>query len=346
MTKTWLLEWSHGRSTIHAAGGAIGHTELRLDDARWVAPFHEAPWVSRGEVIDPPMLANLRGEWACLPFGRSYGAADELPEPWAAEALAPVSRDDGPLVASDHLLHGYGSNADWRLVSQSAGSLIIAIEYPQDSAIERITRHISAVGGTPAMDISVEIVARRACARPFGFHPNFALRGRPESFRIEPGPFAFGLTHPTGEPGVSTAKPDTRFADLSAVPLRAGGTGHFDLLPFAQATEEIVQLCGIDGSVRLVDDAAKAVWSLTWDARTMPSCLLWMSNRGRRYPPWNGENLCVGVEPVVSAFDLGTSIAAAANPIARDGVPTAVRLEPSVPARFGYRIAGSAHPTG
>jgi hypothetical protein len=342
MTKIWSLEWSKGRTEVHAAGGALGHTEFRLNDGRWAAPFHEAPWIVRGQAVEPTMLANLRGEWACLPFGRLYGASDGLPGEWASSAAALLPAEDAPIDASDYLLHGFGWGADWSLVSRSEEGLVITVAYPKTSPIERMTRTYSPVAGAAAMDLSVEIRARRRCRRPFGFHPNFALGGDPGTFRIEPGRFEFGLTHPTGEEGVSRAKSDTRFSDLRSVPLKAGGDGRFDLLPFAHDTEEIVQLCGIDGSVRLIDTSANVIWSLTWDADVMPSCLLWMSNRGREYAPWDGENLCVGVEPVISAFDLGSVASAASNPIASRGVPTAALFEPGVPKTFRYRIGANA----
>ena len=340
MTEIWSLEWSHGRVTVHAAGGALGRSAFRFEDGRWIEPFYEAPWLGRSRPINPPMLANLRADCICLPFGRPYGTADALPGPWATAATTPVRDEDGPTGASDALLHGFGANADWKLVSRSDAGIVIAVDYPEDSPIERLTRAVKPVSGEAAIEVAVEIHARRSCRRPIGFHPNFALRGRPGSFRIEPGRFAFGLTHPTGEAGVSRARPDTRFHDLGAVPLKDGGSARFDLLPFAGDTEEIVQLCGIDGSLRLVDDEAGASWTLTFDPSALPSCLLWMSNRGRKYDPWNGDNLCVGVEPVASAFDLGVAAALAPNPMTAASVRTAIRVEPDSPVTIGFRLAG------
>jgi hypothetical protein len=343
MAETWSIAWSHGRATVHAGAGALGRTDFRLDDGRTVNPFHDAPWLGRAAPVDPPMMANLRGDWACIPFGHPYGPAEGLTGAWAAAATAPP---DGPLAPSDALQHGYGANVDWSLVSQSTEALVIAVDYPDDSAVARLIRTIRPVPGEAALDVSVEIRARRPGGRPFGFHPNFALRGRPGSFRVEPGSFAFGLTHPTGERGVSKARPDARFATLAEVPLAAGGTGRFDRLPFAEDTEEIVQLCGIDGSVRLIDEAERVAWTLSFDPGRLPSLLLWMSNRGRKYDPWNGENLCLGVEPIASAFDLGTPAALAPNPIAAASVPTALRLDPAAPVTVGFRLSGRSLPPG
>jgi len=338
MGETWSIEWSHGHATVHAGAGALGRTDFRLDDGRTVNPFYEAPWLGRAEPVEPPVMTNLRGDWACLPFGHPYGADEGLTGAWAKAAAAAVDR---PLTLGETIQHGYGANVDWRLVSQTAAALTIAVDYPAESPIAGLTRTIRPVPGQAAIDVSVEIGARVPCRRPFGFHPNFALRGAPGSFRIEPGRFAFGLTHPTGERGVSMTKREARFSSLGEAPLASGGTAPFDRLPLAEDTEEIVQLCGIDGSVRLLDEAERAAWTLTFD-KTLPSLLLWMSNRGRRYDPWNGRNLCLGVEPIASAFDLGTPASVAPNPIADAGVPTALTLDPAKPVTVGFRLSGRA----
>jgi hypothetical protein len=338
MGETWSIEWSHGHATVHAGAGALGRTDFRLNDGRTVNPFYEAAWLGRAEPVAPPVMTNLRGDWACLPFGHPYGADEGLTGAWAKAAAAALDR---PLTPGETIQHGYGANVDWRLVSRTGAALVIAIDYPGESPIAGLTRTIRPVPGQAAIDVSVEIRARRPCRRPFGFHPNFALRGAPASFRIEPGRFAFGLTHPTGERGVSKSKREARFSSLAEVPLASGGTARFDRLPFAEDTEEIVQLCGIDGSVRLVDEAERAAWTLTF-GKDLPSLLLWMSNRGRQYDPWNGRNLCLGVEPIASAFDLGTPASVASNPIADAGVPTALTLDPARPVTVGFRLSGEA----
>jgi hypothetical protein len=349
MGETWSIAWSHGRATVHAGAGALGRTDFRLDDGRTVNPFYEAPWLGRAEPVEPPVMTNLRGDWACLPFGHPYGADEGLTGAWAEAAGTKL---DGPLTPGETIQHGYGANVDWRLVSQTGEALVIAVDYPSESPVAGLTRTIRPVPGQPAIDVSVEIHARRPCRQPFGFHPNFALRGAPGSFRIEPGRFAFGLTHPTGERGVSKAARAARFSSLGDVPLASGGSAPFDRLPFAGDTEEIVQLCGIDGSVRLLDEAERAAWTLTFDKEarsaggatgtreSLPSLLLWMSNRGRKYDPWNGRNLCLGVEPIASAFDLGTPASVSANPIADAGVATALTLDPARPVTVGFRLSG------
>lgn len=66
--------------------------------------------------------------------------------------------------------------------------------------------------------------------------------------------------------------------------------------------------------------------------------LLWMSNRGRRFAPWNGRHLALGMEPICSAFDLGPQVSAADNPISRAGTPTARRFTAGESFGTTYRI--------
>jgi hypothetical protein len=338
MTENWSLDWSHGSVTVHSGAGAIGRTCFRLEDGREVEPFHEAPWITAGEAVEPG-LRNLRGDWPCLPFGRVYGPDDRLVGPWRSLVEAPVPDSASPLAESDFLLHGYSANAEWSLVSKTEREIVLGLDYPGDSPIQRITRSIRPLEGQAGLDVAVTITARRRCVRPFGFHPNFALRGTPGSFHIEPGPYRFGLTHPVDEV-LARAAPNSRIASLADVPLKAGGGERFDRLPFADDREDIIQLCGIEKGMHLVDHHDRVAWDLTWDTAKLPSCLLWMSNRGRKFAPWNGRNLCVGVEPVASAFDFGSVIAGADNPVAKEGIVTALTIELGAPFTVGYRLVG------
>src|ERR1700726_3555606 len=103
MAETWSITWSHGRATVHAGAGALGRTDFRLDDGRTVDPFYEAPWLGRAEPVDPPVMANLRGDWACIPFGHPYGREEGLTGAWAKAAATAL---DGSLAPADIIQHG------------------------------------------------------------------------------------------------------------------------------------------------------------------------------------------------------------------------------------------------
>lgn len=337
METVWHLEWTHGAFDVHAKGGMLGGVAFTAG-GRVIRPFYEAPWLGEPEPQPPGLLGVMRNEFPCVPFGVPY-SPDGLPAGWREAVATPVAAQDAALDASDDLQHGYGCVGEWALVRQTAHEIEIALDYPDSSPIARLTRIIRADPQRPALDIVLRIDARVDARRPMGLHPNLALPALTGAFRIEPAAFRFGMVHPGGpERGVSRAAAGATFDALDSVPLSTGGTGAFDRLPLGAPTEEIVQLCGIGGAVTLTDDVAATAYRLSWDADKLPSLLLWISNRGRTYAPWNGRNLCVGVEPVASAFELGCVASLAPNPINARGVPTALSISAQRPTEIAYRF--------
>ena len=333
------VEWRFGQFAVHARGAMLAETSLRAPSGQQVRPFYEAPWIGEPGPVEPPLLAGMRNEFPCLPFGGLY-PDDSVTDAWAPSLVAQVAEADAPIVNSDLMLHGPCGAADWTFGESDAGGVTLTLDYPGDSPIARLERTVCAVPDAPAIDFTLSVTARRPCRRPIGVHPNLALPAVAGALELQPGAFAFGMVHPAGpEPGVSRALSGAVFEDLSRVPLHSGGAAGFNRLPFAHDTEETLQLCGCDGTVAIVDHERRCRYRLDWDAAILPSLLLWISNRGRAYAPWNGRNLCVGVEPMAGAFDLGTRAALASNPINARGLPTALPLTPGAPVTLRYRFA-------
>jgi hypothetical protein len=245
-------------------------------------------------------------------------------------------------------LHGYPANAAWHLVDSSPTHLSIGLDFPPRNALRRLVRTIRVDPMRASVDLKLTIEARNACRRTIAFHPSFALPDAPGAIEIVPDGFAFGIVQPQGpETGLSKALPSAQFEKLDNVPLAGGGAGVFDHLPFAEAREEILMLCGVTGGVSLNDRAAGVAYRMTWDNDRLPNLALWMSNRGRLHSPWNGRNLCVGVEPCVSAFG-GILASLADNPVKKRGVATSLELHPGENTQLSYRISaclkdGAAH---
>jgi len=339
VTDMWRLEWRYGQLAVHSLGAIIDDVCLNVGN-RQARPFYSAPWIGEGLQIDASLLRDLRGEFPCLPFGVSYSPSSAEDLSWRTALEHSVSPEDGPLDdASDALLHGYSCVAEWHLIERDATSLTLAIEYPQTSPIGRVTRRVRIDPGKPAFEVGMTIEARRDCRRPAGFHPTFRLSAAPRSVRILPGSFLQGFTHPAGpEKGISRAASGATFQRLSAVPLSTGGVAAFDELPFEYDTEEVVLLAGCTSPTMLFDRESHVKYVLDWDREHLPSLLLWMSNRGRRASPWYGRNLCLGVEPVAAAFDLGCRASLAFNPINRAGFSTALQLRGGSATTLSYRL--------
>ena len=109
-------------------------------------------------------------------------------------------------------------------------------------------------------------------------------------------------------------------------------------LPFAGDVEELLQIQGLDGTVALVNHAEGYRARLSWQKEHFPSLLLWMSNRGRKFEPWNGRHVALGIEPICSPFGLGPATALADNPIAASGTPTALDFSADHTFVARYRI--------
>jgi hypothetical protein len=127
-------------------------------------------------------------------------------------------------------------------------------------------------------------------------------------------------------------------APIAAAPTRTGGLVDARALPLAVAAEDLLQLISADGNVGLVNRADGYRVRVTWDRTHFPSLLLWFSNRGRRAYPWSGRHLAIGIEPVCSAFDLGTQVSTAPNPLNQHGIPTSRQFSAGETFSTRYRI--------
>jgi hypothetical protein len=326
------LAWSHGVVTVEALGGMIGPTSFVLPDGRQVAPFHIAPWFDEALPAGlPGILRRLRGEWPCVPFGTD--APRTLPAGWPQGGMS----FDGADVP-----HGHSSNVDWQFLPSGPGAIEMLCTYPDSHPIKALRRTIRPDPGAAALDFTLTVEARRPCRLPIGLHPTLRLPTSGQA-ELHPPAFATGRVFPLPVEASSRLVPDANFDTLDSVPTAAGRLS-LRPLPLDSKNEELVQLCGIRGDFVLRYAAEGFQARLTWNTGHFPSVLLWVSNRGRDYAPWNSRHLALGVEPVCSAFDLGPAVSAAANPISDAGVPTAMTFNPDSPFTTHYRIA--AEPLG
>lgn len=200
-----------------------------------------------------------------------------------------------------------------------------------------------------------------ACV-PFGIAPE-TTDGFPERWRTDPGPVS---PYPHGYPAnvvwnVSRVEPGEAelvvdLPDTEAVAqvrrmvsCRAGGVELVDELLVRRDAElplglhPMVRLPEVEHGAVVLPPQCRVLqtYPIATDASSvlLRHCLLWISNRGRSAAPWNSRNLCLGVEPISSAFDLGAAISAGPNPLAAQGMPTAVPLRAGGTYRLWHRLA-------
>ncbi|OCP00551.1 MULTISPECIES: hypothetical protein [unclassified Ensifer] len=331
------LAWAHGCLSVQSLGGMLGPVLFLLPDGRQVSPLHVAPWGNdaKRETL-PETLQELRGEWPCVPFGSD--ADRSLPAGWSAT---------GESFEGASVPHGQGSNAHWTWGDCDDRRITMQCHYPEEHPIRLLRRRIVPDPHAAAVDITLEIEARRPCRLPIGLHPTFRLPPRPGAVTIEPGRYGQVWSFPGDvEPGAALFTPDRQWPSLGEVDTRNGTTVDATQVPLAQETEDLLQLSGIDGSVALHyrDEGFRA--RLSWQKEHFPSLLLWFSNRGRKAYPWNGRHVALGVEPIASAFDLGPAVSAANNPVAASGVATAIAFKPDQTFTTRYRLSVEAAPIG
>ena len=324
--RTWTIAGPAVRAEVQDLGAMVGPAWFSVG-GRTVQPFAVAPWSDDPPeqlATLPPLLRRLRGEWPCVPFG--------MPEPrrdLTADWMAGIGPDD---VVIDDQPHGTASGSRWRPVTVDAGSVHLAIDLPAPHPIAQMDRTVSADSDRPALHMSLSVMPRSDADLPIGLHPVFALPADPGAARLVLHPSARAWTFPApAEPGISRFVPDQRGTDPARIARTDGGTADVTSLPLPFATEELVLLTDPGGAIDLLADSIRI--ELRWDAAVFPSCLLWLSNRGRTAYPWNGRHLAIGIEPVCASFDLGVQHARNPHsPLTQAKIPIAHRF------RSGMRL--------
>lgn len=305
---------------IHEDGGMVTG-EFAIDGKR-INPFYSHPWP---EYTDSGLLGFLKGDFFCVPFG-------VRPEP---EIPGYVAQQN---YSEKEYAHGYSSNGKWALRQCTEDSAQVFIEYT-DSVISRVEREVGFLDGRKGISFKNRVYVRENTCLPIGAHPIFRLPDSPGMAKlIVPRTHKIG-TYPVKTDETSILKTNATCTDISNMPLAEGGTIDLSRLPLTQHTEEVVMMAGVaEGKVCIENHAEGYRAVLEFDHTSIPNFLLWFSNRGRQFEPWNGRNLCLGIEPVASAFDFGTAISCSENELSRQGVSTCVSMKKDVPFTFDYQI--------
>ena len=89
------------------------------------------------------------------------------------------------------------------------------------------------------------------------------------------------------------------------------------------------------------------VWFALKDPRVLRQTILWISNGGRHYAPWNGRHVNVmGLEEVTAYFADGLAPSARPNALTRRGYATSLMFNPRRPTVVNYIMAVAAIPAG
>lgn len=304
--------------------GAMVTAEFRLKD-RVVAPLYRAPW---SQYRDDPLLDRLRGDFVCVPFGIAPATMADFPAGW--RALDPGS--PGPA-------HGAPANSEWQVVHCGDDHAEFSWGGDTEADVAGLRRIVRTLPGE--LVIEDEISVRHPTRLPLGLHPILRLPTEPGGAQlIAPGSEAI-VTLPVPTDASSILVPNQEFSDLAAAPTLDRTAIDLTRLPLGVDTEELVLLCHVAEPELVLENLVEGyrvrMW---WESEHLKHLLLWVSNRGRKAEPWRGRNLCLGVEPVTSAFDLGPAISSGMNPLADRGFATAVEVVPgqAIRLRHGFSV--------
>lgn len=311
--------------SITETGGQLSDVCFTLEGGRRVSPMHVAPWANEPLPADtPPIIRVLRGDFFCAPFG----ASDMLP--------------DMPFV------HGLPAGGTWRLTSEEPGT----IETVLDGTV---------MGATVAKSVEFRagetVVYQRHTMSggsgriPVGHH---AMLHAEHELQLAFSPWTMALTTPepdeTPPQGRSLLRNNQTVADLHRAERMDGGTVDLTRFPSPEGFEAIWMVVA-DRKPAFAWTAATCaeggwVWFGLKNPRVLPQTLVWFSNGGRDYAPWNGRHRnAIGLEEICGYFHLGHAASIADNPVVASGSPTAITLTPDAPTVVSYMFGLAAVPS-
>lgn len=328
---TFHVEARGIRVALDLAFGQLARIEIERDGRR-AAPFHRAPWADEPGPIEgterAPHLARLSGDFFCAPFA----VADVEPAPphgWTANApWLPACMRDFP----------GGVTATFTLERAVMGARVVKELTLRDGHPFLYQRHVFK-GGAGA----VPVASHAMVSLPGGGRLSFSPKRWAETLDrpLEPDP-ARGrsiLAYPaTASAPTALARADGGSADLTVYPL---DEGHEDFAMLVEAEGAALGWTAVarprEGDLAL----------MLKNPAVLPVTMLWYSNGGRFYPPWNGRHRHVlGVEDGCAFSGFGHRASIEPNRLNAAGIATAIDLDPAGEVEVRHVIGAAPLPAG
>ncbi|HSW45354.1 MAG TPA: hypothetical protein VLM89_07270, partial [Phycisphaerae bacterium] len=301
---------------------------------RKIRPLSIAPWAEE-KIKTIPLLDVLRGDFFCMPFGGN----------------------ETPFGQEKHPPHGETANAVWKLesIEEAAGRHMLHASLRTKVRKGRVDKRITLIDGHNAVYCR-HVISGMTGPMNLGHHAMLKFPDEEGCGLISTSPFtrAQVFIQPTELPanqGYSCLKPGAEFKTLSRVPTVFGTTADLSRYPARRGYEDIVQLL-TDPRCEVAWTAVsfpkyRYVWFSLRDPKVLSGTLMWHSNGGRYYAPWNGRHVNVlGLEDVTTYFHLGLAEAARNNPHTANGYSTALTLRLDRPTVVNYIMAVAPTPPG
>jgi len=310
--ESFLLDATNVELAVTRIGGMLGPVTFFPNSDTPICPYAIAPWAEENLPEDiSPMISGLRGDWLCSAFG-------ENSEPHRGTRLP---------------AHGETANLLWESIASGAST---------EGCWMRLGIDLPAQGGRCEATTSLlnkhSIVYQRhdftGLTGPInpGHHATLACPDVEGAGRLSFSRFVGAWTplEPTERPenrGYSWLKPNVRISDLHRVPCIDGTTTDLCRYPARRGYEDIAIVCA-DPTLSLAWSAVTFpesgfVWFALRNPRLLASTVIWFSNGGRHFAPWNGRHVNVlGMEDVTAFFHVGLAASCRSNQLNQSGIPT------------------------
>lgn len=303
---------------------------------RKIQPFEVAPWATEKTPKGlPHLLTSLRGDFFCLPFGGN----------------------DTAYRKEQHPPHGQTANDKWSLVGLDEKKDRHTLTLRMNTTVRQgvVDKQITLVDGHDALYCR-HIVLNMSGKMSYGHHAIVKFPDEPGAGVYSHSPIKFGRTAPVpaedpAAGGYSSLKVDQRFTSLSKVPLATGGFTDLTVYPARRGFEDIVTIVnrptGPFAWNAVTFAKQRYVFFTLKDQAVLPQTVLWISNGGRHYTPWNGRHVNImGIEDVCSYFHYGLEQSAKPNALSKAGSNTSVTLSARRPLTVNYIMGVAKIPAG
>jgi hypothetical protein len=287
--------------------------------------LHTAHWVGTdaAKQTRSPVDEHLAGDFFCAPFGGS-GAAGIPP-------------------------HGWTANTPWTPVLRAENEDIAVLKLSLDRDVfgARVTKELRLIAGHPVL-YQAHVISGGQGALTFAHHPMLRLLA---GGHIGLSAKSIAITPDTPLEDAHRFAYPAQSADLSRFPSADGGTVDLHRYPSETGHEDFVTLVEARGNAfgwtAVTRFAEDDIVLFVKDPRVAPITMLWQSNGGRAYAPWNGRHVGVlGIEDGCGAGAATLAQASAPNAISNQGVPSTVSLRDGLQTHIRHAIAVIRRPVG
>lgn len=322
---SWVVRTKDVELAVTQLGGHMAPVTFYRASKKPVQPYYISPWQGRKVKVPVPVLAPLRGDFFCLPFGIGCEYKGET-----------------------HELHGETSTRKWSgaTVAKCGKTTTLTMTMRTRVRKGKVTKKLTLVDGQNII-YDQNTVQGFAGPSTVAHHATLGMPDEQESVLVATSPYRFAHTNPTptGDPAggeyqalavnakckrmsaVPTLFADVRPVDCTKFPTRKGYT---DLLAMPHKVGKT------PAWTTATFTSERFLWFSLKDPAVLPTLMLWMANHGRHQAPWNSENACLGLEDLCGWFAEGLVPSLQANAFTKAGTPTTVTLEDDKPLVVNY----------